>query len=481
VSNFSSIAFYLPELLLVLTILAVIVVDLIPGLKRFNWIIALAGIVFTGVLLYGDSGVSESLYLGTIASDPFAYFFKWIFLIAGFFTILVSRHTHALRGADLPEYNALLLIVVFGLFLMASATNLVTVYLGMIETVSLPSYVLAGILKNDRKSNEASLKYVIFGAFSSGLMVYGFSWLYGLTGSMSLSGIQQGLAGVQEPLALYMAILLVLAGFGYKISMVPFHFWTPDVYEGSPTPITGFLSVAPKAAGFAILMRFFYSVFTTNSLTTIAGVDWLTLIALLSAVTMTFGNLIALQQENVKRMLAFSSIAHAGYMLMALSILSPDAIKAVMVYLTMYLFMNMGAFFMVIFAENQLNAHTLEDWKGLGRKAPFLGALMVILMMSLTGLPPSAGFVGKLYLFAVVIASKKFYWLAIVGVLNSVVSLFYYFRIVKAMWLFSPADPKPVKADSVIGLSILLFTIPALLLGIYWTPIINLIDKSIGF
>jgi len=480
VSNFSSITFYLPELLLVVTILAAIVFDLIPVLKRFNFVVALAGIVFTGVLLYGDAGVSESLYMGTIAADPFAHFFKWIFLIAAFFTILVSHYTLNLQEADMPEYNSLLLIVLFGLFLMASATNLVTVYLG-IETVSLPSYILAGILKNDRKSNEASLKYVIFGAFSSGLMVYGFSWLYGLTGSMSLSGIQQGLAGIDQPLVLYMAILLVLAGFGYKISMVPFHFWTPDVYEGSPTPITGFLSVAPKAAGFAILIRFFYSVFTNGSMAPIAGVDWLTLIAILSAVTMTFGNLIAIQQDNVKRMLAFSSIAHAGYMLMALSILSPDAIKAVMIYLTMYLFMNMGAFFMVIFAENKLDAHTVEDWKGLGRKAPLLAVCMVLFMMSLSGLPPTAGFVGKLYLFAVVIASKKFYWLALIGVINSVISLFYYFRIVKVMWLQDPADPKPVKAHAVISVTLLLFTIPVLLLGIYWTPIINLIDKSIAF
>ncbi|MBC8478979.1 MAG: NADH-quinone oxidoreductase subunit N [FCB group bacterium] len=479
-SNLDSLVLYLPELLLVAAILLTIVFDLISGLRKWSYLISLLGLVCTGLLLYANSGTHSSLFMDMIAIDPFSHFFKWIFLIAGFLTILVSRYTRQLVEVNLAEYNALLLIVVFGLFLMVTATNLITVYLG-IETVSIPSYILAGMLKSDRKSNEASLKYVIFGAFASGLMLYGFSWLYGLAGSTNLVEIQNALVSVDKNLVVYMSIILVLVGIGYKLSMVPFHYWTPDVYEGAPTPITAFLSVAPKAAGFALLIRFFYTTFSAGGVMPIAGVDWPTLIALLSAITMSVGNLIAIQQDNVKRMLAYSSIAHAGYMLMAFTILGNEAKTAIMMYLVIYLFMNLGAFYMVIFAENKLDAHTFDDWKGLGYKAPLLSVMMTMLLISLTGLPPSAGFIGKLYLFAAIIGAKQFYWLAVIGVLNSVISLFYYFRIAKSMWLHTEEDKTPVRAHPVVTTIIVLLTIPTLLLGLYWTPLYNFVQNSLSF
>jgi len=337
-------------------------------------------------------------------------------------------------------------------------------------------------LKNDRKSNESSLKYVIFGAFASGLMLYGFSWLYGLSGSTDLQEIRTALLAVNHPLVIYMAIIFVLAGIGYKISMVPFHFWTPDVYEGAPTTITAFLSVAPKAAGFALLIRFFSDTFSIGGVLPVADVNWPLLIAMLSAATMTFGNFIAVQQNNVKRMLAYSSIAHAGYMLMAFAVLSERSVAAIMIYLVMYLFMNLGAFYVLIFAEDKLNAHKFDDWNGFGKKAPLMAVLMTFLLIGLTGLPPTAGFVGKLYLFAVIINSKQLLWLAIIGVLNSVVSLFYYFRLVKSMWLQDTDENlEKVHVPAAISWIVVIMTIPVLLLGLYWTPLYNFIEKSIRF
>ena len=477
-SNLTSINYYLPELILVGSVLLAILFDLIPPLKKWNYYIAIIGIVATGLFLNISFGEDKSLFMGMIAIDTFSHYFKWLFLISTLAVLLVSHYTKELEGAHTAEYNTLLLIVLFGLFLMSSATNLIMVYLS-IETVSIASYILAGILKGNRESNEASLKYVIFGAFSSGLMLYGLSWLYGISGTTSFEGVHTALVTSGSPITIYMAILMMLAGIGYKLSMVPFHFWTPDVYEGAPTPITAYLSVAPKAAGFAILIRFFSEVFSNQDLTPILGLEWPTLIAILSASTMTLGNFVAVYQNNVKRMLAYSSIAHAGYMLMAVTVLSDSAIKAVMFYLTIYLMMNLGAFFITIFVENKLNAKTIEEWKGLGFRSPIIAGVMIILLMSLTGLPPTAGFIGKVYVFSALIENDQFWWLLIIAILNSVVSLFYYFRIAKSMYLVGTDETSKVTPHPVILGGILVLSIPVLVLGIYWNPILTLIEKVI--
>ncbi|MBL7023424.1 MAG: NADH-quinone oxidoreductase subunit N [Candidatus Marinimicrobia bacterium] len=453
-----------------------ILFDLIPPLKKWNYYIALIGIVATGLFLSMSFGSDKSLFMGMIAIDSFSHYFKWLFLISTFAVLLVSHYTKELDGTHRAEYNTLLLIVLFGLFLMSSATNLIMVYLS-IETVSIASYILAGMLKGNRASNEASLKYVIFGAFSSGLMLYGLSWLYGISGTTSFEGVRQALVSNGNPLTIYMSILMMLAGIGYKLSMVPFHFWTPDVYEGAPTPITAFLSVAPKAAGFAILIRFFGSVFSNSDLTPILGLEWPVLIAILSAATMTLGNFVAVYQNNVKRMLAYSSIAHAGYMLMAITVLSNTAIISVVFYLTIYLFMNLGAFFIAIFVENKLKAKTIEEWKGLGFRSPLVAGAMVLLLMSLTGLPPTAGFIGKVYVFSALIENDQFYWLLVVAILNSVVSLFYYFRIVKSMYLVGTDETAKVTPHPVILGCILVLSFPVILLGIYWSPLITFIQS----
>jgi NADH-quinone oxidoreductase subunit N len=477
VSNIHSLSYYIPELFLVTIILLSIVFDLIPATKKWNYPFTILGLITIGLLLVFGNHEPKSLFNGLIVSDSFSYYFKWIFLIATIAVVLVSKYTKELQDSSLSEYNYLLLVVLFGLFLMASATNLLTIYLG-IETVSITSYILAGFMKNNRQSNEASLKYVLFGAFASGMMLYGFSWLYGISGSTNLLDIKEALIYSGNPLLIYSSLLLVLVGIGYKLSMVPFHYWTPDVYEGSPTPITAFLSVAPKAAGFALLIRVFYMTFSNIDYSPILQLQWPTVIAILSAATMTLGNFIAVQQSNVKRMLAYSSIAHAGYILMAMTVMSNVAIQAIMFYMFVYLFMNLAAFFIAIFVSNKLNAHTIDEWNGLGFRSPLMAGIMVLLLVSLTGLPPTAGFVGKVYLFSALIKADSFYWLLVIAILNSVVSLFYYFKIVKSMYFEKTDNISLVKPHPMIQWVIIILSIPVLVLGVYWSPLIEWISNS---
>jgi len=482
-SNLSSLSFYISELIIIVGILLVILLDVIPSCKKYTFHISLISILLAGLYVWKNFGATHSLFMGMICIDPFSHFFKIIFLLSTFSIILISRYEKQLDRNYSSEYNALLLIVLLGMFLMSSSINLIMIYLS-IELVSIPSYILAGMLKNDKESNEASLKYVIFGSFASGLMLFGLSIIYGLTGSTDIGVVSGTLQTIDYPLTIYFSMILIMVGFGYKISMVPFHFWTPDVYEGAPTPITAFLSIAPKAAGFSILIRIFYTMFTLDgSVSTtfpLTDINWPVLIAVGSAITMTLGNLLAVQQEDVKRLLAYSTISHVGFMLMAFSIISPDAIRAIMLYLFIYLFMNLAAFYMAIFASNKLNAHHINDWNGLGLKNPILSAFMALTLISLTGLPPTAGFVGKFYIFAELFKHQQFYWLAVVAILNSVISLYYYFKIVKSMYLDDvKGDVKKIDAHPIVNWSIIIFSSQNILFFIYWEPLIGFIEKSI--
>ena len=300
--NLQSIQYFLPELIIILSIIFVIISDLIPSLKEYSFYFALGGMILSGLMLMVVGVSDKMIFNNMIVDDTFSYYFKIIILFSTFSIVLVSKYYKALDDEYRPEYNTLLLIVLLGMFLMTSSINLVMIYLSL-ELVSIPSYILAGILKNNKKSNEASLKYVIFGSFASGLMLFGFSLLYGISGSTDIYAIHNAILTSNNPSMILMCIALILVGFGYKISMVPFHYWTPDVYEGSPTTITAFLSVAPKAAGFALFIRLFFTVFTDtgsfNSVNEILGINWTFLIAVLSAATMTVGNILALRQEKM--------------------------------------------------------------------------------------------------------------------------------------------------------------------------------------
>jgi NADH-quinone oxidoreductase subunit N len=356
------------------------------------------------------------------------------------------------------------------------------------ELTSLSSYILAGYTKEAADSSEASLKYIIYGAVSSGVMLYGISILFGLTGAMDYFGINHALVmSAPNNFALLTATIFIVVGFGYKISAVPFHFWTPDVYEGAPITITAFLSVASKAAGFAMMIRFFKVIFIDTTIlavpagmwTSLYGFEWNKLLAILSVLTMTLGNLVAVWQDNLKRLLAYSSIAHAGYMLMGVVVLSDQGIAAVLIYFMMYLFMNLGAFFVVMLVANKTGSEDISAYRGLGYRAPLIGVAMAIFLISLTGLPPTAGFIGKLYLFAALLEAK-WIWLAVVGALNSVISLYYYARVLRYMFLRDPeGQTSSITLQRSEAILLLFFVIPTLLFGLYFGPLVDLANASV--
>jgi len=490
-TNLQSLSFYYPELILIGVILAAIIYDLtIHQSKSGNvgWVLVAGLIAVAGAIYFQEQRVT-TLFTDSIVLDPFASFFKLIIILATIFVSIVSLQSGELKEYRKGEYFTLLGIIVFGLFLMVSTVDLIMVYLS-IEIVSIMSFVLAGYLKQNTRSNEAGLKYVVYGAFSSGIMLFGLSYIYGLTGSTNYFLIQQAIATMDASAntALLMAMIMVLAGFGYKISSVPFHFWTPDVYEGAPTTITAYLSIAPKAGAFAMMIRFFNQVLADGGAmggldaSSVASLPWANIMSLLAVITMTLGNVVAIQQNNIKRMLAYSSIAHAGYMLLAMPVMSGDSVYAIMIYLVMYLFMNLGAFFVVITVKNKTGGETFDDYKGLGWEMPFIGVVMTIFMVSLTGLPPSAGFIGKFYIFASLIkGGNQFYWLVVVGGINSVVSLYYYFRVVKVMFLEGERKDTILQPPTVMAGMLLATAIPTVILGIYWTPVADWIQNSLTF
>ena len=490
-TNLQSLSFYYPELILIGVILVAIIYDLtIHQSKSGNvgWVLV-TGLIAVAVAIYFQEQRVTTLFTNSIVLDPFASFFKLIIILATIFVSIVSLQSGELKEYRKGEYFTLLGIIVFGLFLMVSTVDLIMVYLS-IEIVSIMSFVLAGYLKQNTRSNEAGLKYVVYGAFSSGIMLFGLSYIYGLTGSTNYFLIQQAIATMDASAntALIMAMVMVLAGFGYKISAVPFHFWTPDVYEGAPTTITAFLSIAPKAGAFAMMIRFFNQVLADGGAmggldaSSVASLPWANIMSLLAVITMTLGNVVAIQQNNIKRMLAYSSIAHAGYMLLAMPVMSGDSIYAIMIYLVMYLFMNLGAFFVVITVKNKTGGETFDDYKGLGWEMPLIGVVMTIFMVSLTGLPPSAGFVGKFYIFASLIkGGNQFYWLVVVGGINSVVSLYYYFRVVKVMFFEGDRKDTILQPPIVMAGMLLATAIPTVILGIYWTPVADWIQNSLTF
>ena len=490
-TNLQSLEFFIPEIILVIIILACLITDLFLKKSKtdlIGWLLGI-GLVIVGLSVYNLSSVPPTtLFLDMIVIDPFSSYMKIIIIISTLLIIVASWANNELSKYRKGEYFTLIGIMVVGLFLMTSSIDIIMLYVS-IEVVSIMSFVLAGYLKLNTRSNEAGLKYVIYGAFSSGVMLFGLSIVFGLTGSTNYFVIQEAISSMDSSAnpALIMALLMIFAGFGYKISSVPFHFWTPDVYEGAPTTITAYLSVAPKAAGFAMIIRFFHQVFSdsialSGNAMGYTDLPWPEIIGILAVVTMTLGNLVAIQQESIKRMLAYSSIAHAGYMMLALPVLSIDAVESIMIYLFVYIFMNLGAFFIVIIVKNKTGRETFDEFDGLGWKMPIVGALMTLFMLSLTGLPPTAGFVGKLYIFKTLVgAGNDFLWLVIAGGINSVISLYYYFHVVKVMFLSGKRSDKLSYPPSLM-LGLIIFTaVPSLVLGLYWNPLANWVKESLVF
>ncbi len=503
--NLRSALWFQPEMALTFGTLVLFVIDLFWKKSRarvaYLTVGALAVLGVSAALLARQPDDAQVLFNGMIANDAFAIFFKWLFLGAGALTVVVASLGKDFPSQRLGEFYALLVAVVLGMFLMASASDLLLIYLS-IELVSMVSYVLAGFRKGDRKAAEGSLKYVIYGGVASGVMLFGMSYLYGLTGTTNVLELGARIQAVQAAtgpalaatkIALVVAIVFVTAGFGYKVAAVPWHMWCPDVYEGAPTPFTAFLSVGPKAAGFALALRFFHSALAgpgsgpAGLAESLAGIPWPAVVGVIAAVTMTLGNFTALGQTNLKRLLAYSSIAHAGYTLMGLSAVSGRGIQAVMIYMLVYLVMNVGAFVVVILVAESTGSESILDYKGLARRQPLAAIAFAIFLFSLTGLPPFAGFTGKWYLFYAVferIGGPGGVWygmLAMVGALNTAVSLYYYMRIVRAMFIDQPyvQDPAPIRARA--GYSLILGGASAFVLvfGIWWTPIVEWAGASL--
>jgi NADH-quinone oxidoreductase subunit N len=483
-----------PEVVLAVTLVVALVADLI--FRRNSVVVAgivVVGMIVTGGFTLGLTGAHASIFSGMLSVDPFAWFFKLVILLSTLFVVVFSLGSGELNspGRKVGEYYVLLVALTLGIVLMAGASNLLMMYLA-IELSSLSSYLLSGYTKEAPDSSEAALKYVIYGSVSSGLMIYGMSIIYGLTGSLGFAEINHALPAVvarggSSMLALAMAGILTIAGLGYKISAVPFHFWAPDVYEGAPITITALLSVASKAGGFALMIRFFKVTFIDTAVISLPagtwailpGFDWRQIIVLLSILTMTIGNLVAIWQNNLKRLLAYSSIAHAGYMLMGLVVLSNDGISAVMLYFVIYLFMNLGAFYVVMLIADKTGSEDVEDYKGLGSRSPFLTVALAVFLISLTGLPPTAGFIGKLYLFAALV-NHGWIWLAVVGAINSVIALYYYVRVLRNTFLRSGDQPAPALATTRLeGVIVTVLLVPTILLGLYFAPLVDLAQASV--
>jgi NADH-quinone oxidoreductase subunit N len=506
VGNVESLRFFWPESILTLATLSMFIQDLftrnsprrVPSLTAG----ALAWLALAAIATWKTPSGTLPLFGGLLMHDPMRMFFAWVFLVATLLTILIVPSSKQIAPTRLGEFLALLFALVLGLYLMASATDLLTVYLS-IETVSLISYVLTGFRRADRKANEAALKYVIYGGVASGVMLYGISMLYGLFGTTRIlgdAGIAAQLADVTSrlfqahafggqpaaQLALVVAVVFVLAGVGYKIASVPFHMWCPDVYEGAPTPFTAFLSVGPKAAGFAVAIRFFFAVFEkklpSGAYAQVSDLPWPAIIGIISAVTMTLGNVTALVQNNLKRMLAYSSIAHAGYLLMGLAAASAAGVQSILVYLVIYVFMNVGAFLVVIAVSRATGGETVADFRGLGARAPIAALTLTVFLFSLTGLPPLAGFTGKYLIFAAIV-QRGGLWnvvLAVIGVLNSAVSLFYYARIIKAMYLEDAPAAEPMPVPVLYNAVLVALIVPLVVFGLYWGPLVRWAANAFG-
>jgi NADH-quinone oxidoreductase subunit N len=457
----------LPEMLLLVLALLVLLVDAIwHGRSRtwLGWFTAI-GLVVTlvlGVVFSRPQADQAMIFGGMLRDDWLAFTFRVLFLFSAAITALLSTGVQGIRQRG--EFYALLVIATLGMNLMAAASDLVMLYLA-IETTSIPLYVLAGFLKQDNKSTESGLKYFLFGALTSTVMLYGFSLLYGLAGATNLYGLaEQFRAGAVSAWVLAGTVILVLVGFGFKISMVPFHFWSPDVYEGAPTPITAFVSTASKAAGFAVLVRVLLAAFPD------VQAYWVPALSVLAVLTMTLGNLLALAQTNIKRLLAYSSIAHAGYVMIGLVSLSVFGVTSVVFYLAAYMVSNLAAFAVVILFSRAAGSEEIKDYAGLSRRSPGLALVLLVALLSLAGMPPLAGFVGKVYVFAAAVESGLI-WLAFVGVINAIIGLYYYLTVLKVVYLYrSEHEDKPVAVPRTYALALIVCVLAILLIGTLSAP-----------
>ncbi len=449
---FPDLAPAVPEIIMLSSALLLLILELFiknKSILAFIGVFTTAAILFIAPMSYGEA------FYGMFVSDAYSTFFKLIFMINLFLTILISLRYIRRENAEYGEYYSLLLFATAGMMLMASAKDLIILYLGL-ELMALSTYILAGIKKHDIKSNEAAMKYFLLGAFSSAILLYGISLLYGLTTTTDMYKIADLLKQTETSTTLLLAMTLVIVAFSFKIAAAPFHMWAPDVYEGAPTSITAFMSVGPKAAGFAVIGRVFFIAFQSIQ------VEWTSILIGISILTMAVGNILAIVQTNIKRMLAYSSIAHAGYMLIGVIAGTSEGMSAMMIYLLIYAFMNMGAFAIIILLEK---GDDLKDYEGLSKSHPLVAAMMLVFMFSLTGIPPTAGFIGKFNLFMAAI-NAGYTWLVIIAILFSSISAYYYLRVVMNMYMKEMKEKAVITPSPSLGLAIAITLFMVFLIGI---------------
>ena len=473
-----------PEISLIATAVAVILLDLFIQRKGLLAIVSIIGLAVSAgftIVMYGEP--SQTIFNNTLAVDNFALFFKLLFLGITALVILSSVDYVSKFERFRGEYHALLVLSALGMVLMATATELITIYVSL-ELASISLYILAGFLKNP-KSSEASMKYLLLGATASAVLLYGMALVFGTTGTTQLGEIAQqvqtlGVQGVIDNPALALGIVLLIAGFGFKIAAVPFQMWVPDVYEGAPTPITAYLSVASKAAGFAIILRIFSTAF---GLPNWLSLDWGVIFAVLAAIGMTVGNISALPQTNIKRMFGYSSIAQAGYLMVGLAAMGMASAGAtigqstILFFLLSYAVANMGAFIAIIAITNKIDSDLIQDFSGIAKRSPLMALGLTVCLVSLIGMPPAAGFMAKFYIFGGAVQNGLL-WLVIIAVLNSVISAFYYLRVVKVMWLGEPASTEKVPSSAALRLALTLTSLGVLGLFIFADPIIKAAEAA---
>ena len=471
-----------PEFILLIFAALVILWDLaLPRRQAPLPAIALLGllgsVIWSAALIIGNS--YGSAYANTLVVDHFSLFFAFLIPAVAAVVVLESIR-YVRRMADrVAEYYGLVLVVAAGAILMASSNDLIAIFVAL-ELTSISQYILAGFLREPR-SGEAGLKYLLLGAVSSATLLYGMALLYGLSGTTSLPGIAAAFsqAGSGQIAGYALAAVMVAAGFGFKMALVPFQMWVPDVYEGAPTPVTAYLSVASKAAGFAVALRVFYSALGNGVVTT----DWANFFAVIAAVSMTFGNVLAIQQRNIKRLFGYSSIAQAGNFVVGLAAIAAAngrftiGASGVIFFLAAYAFTNMGAFTAIVAISNRIGSDQIADYAGMGKRSPWIAAGLGFCLISLTGIPPTVGFIAKLYIFDAAIQAGLI-WLVIIAVLNTVISAYYYLGIVRTIYLGAPASEERVRSTPELSLPLAIASAAVLFFGVIPGPLVTIATRA---
>ena len=474
----------IPAVMLALFGCAILLFDfwIFPDPRQRKWLLIFVALAeaFTGYGLWrqmawlSSNGIAEiSGFQGSVTVDGFAIFFNWIFVVAATIVAVVSYKYLENAGEHHGEYYSLILFAQCGMFFLATGTDLVTLFIGL-ELMALSFYVMVGFLRREKRSNEAAIKYLLLGAFSTGFLVYGFSVMYGIAGSTKLADIAAAIQArpAWDPVV-FLAMATTAIGLLFKISAAPFHMWAPDAYEGAPTTVTAYLSVASKAASIAFLLRIFLG--PLGSL----RIEWEPILAAVAVITMTVGNLAAINQTNVKRLLAYSSISHAGYMLLGLVAGNETGIKGIAVYVLVYTFMNLGAFLVLVALRRQnIVGEDMDDIAGLMHKSPGYAVLMLIFLLSLAGIPPTAGFLGKYFIFLSLIQTQH-YTLAVIATLYVAVAIYYYFNVVRSMFIREVTEKTPLATSFGLRLALGVTGVLTLVIGIYPEPFLQMAQTSL--